>query len=310
MGTVDAEETTLSVCANCGKEGSDVTNTCNKCKSVMYCNAACKKKHRHKHKKDCEEHVRLAAELHDKELFKEPPPAEECPICMLLLPINSSQKLFKSCCGKTICHGCAYAMVESEGGGDLCPYCRAPKQSSDEEHIKRIKELMDKDNGEAFNMLAQHYYMGTAGVPQDDIKANELYLRAGELGCAAAFYNLGVAYNDGLGVEGDMKKAKHYYELAAMNGDAHARHNLGELELEGLSGNHQRSLRHFIMAAKAGYKESLDQVKRGFKKGLVTKDEYASTLRAHHERLDEMKSDEREEAAQILAEMRRSGFRP
>ena len=55
MSTVDAEETTLSVCANCGKQGSDVNNTCNKCKQVKYCNAACKKKHRHKHKKECEE---------------------------------------------------------------------------------------------------------------------------------------------------------------------------------------------------------------------------------------------------------------
>ena len=60
----------LSVCANCGKEGSDVTNTCNKCKSVMYCNAACKKRHRHKHKNDCERRV---AELHDEKLFKRLP---------------------------------------------------------------------------------------------------------------------------------------------------------------------------------------------------------------------------------------------
>ena len=33
----------IITCANCGKEDSDVTNTCNKCKMVMYCNAACKK---------------------------------------------------------------------------------------------------------------------------------------------------------------------------------------------------------------------------------------------------------------------------
>ena len=28
----------------------------------------------------------------------------------------------------------------------------------------------------------------------------------------------------------DKKKAKHYYELAAMNGDIYARHNLGNSE--------------------------------------------------------------------------------
>ena len=41
------------LCANCCKEGIDVINICNKCKMVKYCNAACKKKHRSKHKKDC-----------------------------------------------------------------------------------------------------------------------------------------------------------------------------------------------------------------------------------------------------------------
>ena len=49
------DELDISACANCGKEGnSDDMNTCNKCKSVKYCNAACKKKHRSKHKKKCE----------------------------------------------------------------------------------------------------------------------------------------------------------------------------------------------------------------------------------------------------------------
>ena len=51
----------VSTCANCGKEGDDIKNICNKCKQAKYCNAACKKKHRHKHKKDCEQHIRLAA---------------------------------------------------------------------------------------------------------------------------------------------------------------------------------------------------------------------------------------------------------
>ena len=71
-------------------------NTCNKCKQVRYCNAVCKKVHKKKHKKECEEHVRLAAqkhneelriaaELHDIELFKQPPPAEDCPICFIRL---------------------------------------------------------------------------------------------------------------------------------------------------------------------------------------------------------------------------------
>jgi len=37
------------------------------------------------------------------------------------------------------------------------------------------------------------YFNGTHGLPQDFAKANELCLRAGELGCAKAYFNLGFA---------------------------------------------------------------------------------------------------------------------
>ena len=91
-------------CANCGKEGTDVNNTCNKCKMVKYCNAVCKKVHKKKHKKKCEEHIRLAAEraaeLHDEELFRQPPPPEDCPICFLQLPSLLKGYRYQSCCGK------------------------------------------------------------------------------------------------------------------------------------------------------------------------------------------------------------------
>ena len=55
-------------------------------------------------------------------------------------------------------------------------------------------------------------------------------------------------------------------------------------------------MKHFILSARAGDKQSLDYVKDGFMDGIVTKDEYANTLRAHQERHDEMKSDGRDRA--------------
>ena len=93
-------------------------------------------------------------------------------------------------------------------------------------------------------------------------------------------------------MEMDKRKAKHYWELAAMNGNAGARHNLGMIE--GNAGNNDRAIKHFILAAKAGFKKSLDQVKEGYKRGMVTKDEYANTLRACQKIQDEMKSDDRD----------------
>ena len=292
MESIDTSTTTN--CAACGKEGGNL-NTCNKCKMVKYCNAACKKKHRSKHKKACERRV---AELHDEELFKDPPPREECPICLLPLPLDATQKTFHCCCGKTICNGCVYAMFkEALGrGGELgmCAFCRKPKPNSVEDEIKWLMKLVDADNGDAVHALASLYFNGLKGMPQDTTKANELILRAGELGCVDAYFNLGLAYEHGRGVEMDKKKAKHFYELAAMNGDVNARHNLGSMEAE--AGNVHRAYLHFLLAAKAGFKMSLDQVKQRFMDGMVTKDEYANTLRAFQSRQDEMKSDTRGKA--------------
>ena len=268
---------------------------------VKYCNAACKKKHRSKHKKACERRV---AELHDEELFKEHPPREDCPICFQPLPLFGKQAAFHSCCGKIICVGCMYAMKEeSRGRGkieSLCAFCRTPAPSPDEEIIKQIKKLMEAGNADAFYNLAGYYAGGIKGMPRDFAKANELYLRAGELGCAEGYYNLGHSYDNGEGVEVDKKKATYFYELAAMNGDVLARHNLGCDE--GNAGNIYRACNHFILAANAGCKRSLDNVKAGFMRGFITKDEYANTLRAYQQRHDEMKSDDRDKAEAFYQE--------
>ena len=49
----------------------------------------------------------------------------------------------------------------------------------------------------------------------------------------------------------------------------HARHNLGCIEVD--AGNVHRAYKHFILSARAGYKDSLDAVKEGFIHGLVPK---------------------------------------
>ena len=135
-------------------------------------------------------------------------------------------------------------------------------------------------------------------MPQDRQRANEFNLKAGELGCSGGYFNLGIAYRDGMGVETDIKKAKHYFELAAMKGNVNARHNLGCEE--GEAGKIERAYKHLIISAKAGHKDSLELVKIGFRNGKVTKDEYANTLRAYQKINDEMKSEERDKAARVM----------
>ena len=88
----------------------------------------------------------------------------------------------------------------------LCPFCREPDLSSDEEDIKRVKKLMESGNAHAFNNLGGYYARGVKGMPQDYEKANELRLRAGVLGCPEGYYNLGNSYHNGRGVTVDEKK--------------------------------------------------------------------------------------------------------
>ena len=298
---MDADNT-MTACANCGKgeENSGDLKACCACKLVKYCNRECQIAHRPQHKKACK---KRAAELHDEALFKEHPPRDECPICFLPLPLDISKTDFKSCCGKIICRGCIDAMKEEARGRgkiDLCAFCRKPNPTSYEENTKRLKKLIEVNNADAFSQLAGHYAQGIRGSPQDIAKATELYRRAGELGCAEAYYNLGDLYHNGRGVELDKKKGKHYYELAAMGGNLEARHNLGCDEYK--AGNFHRAMKHFILSAKDGDKNSFGAVKIGFTDGYVTKDEYENTLRAHQQQVDEMKSDNRDKAEEYFGE--------
>jgi len=300
LNTAD-NDINISVCANCGKEGAN--NSCNKCKMVKYCNAACKKKHRTKHKKQCERRV---AELRDEQLFKDHPTPKECPICLLPM-LDADLSIFKSCCGKVICGGCLGAMIDSDlqqfgeekvmNKRQPCPYCRMPLPVDNDEEGRRTLKLDESGNAYALVVLGECYSDGRWGMPQDRTKAIELFRKAIELGCDGGFYSLGRSYALGYGVDEDMKKGVHYLEQAAMNGHIEARHMLGIIEET--VGNDNRASLHFIIAARAGYKDSLDQVKTRYIEGLVTKDEYANTLRMYQKRQDEMKSDARDKYAAV-----------
>jgi len=287
----------ISVCANCGKEGDNVNNICNKCKQVKYCNAACKKKHRHKHKKECERRV---AELHDEELFKQPPPEEDCPICFLLMPtLGSTGCRYQTCCGKIICSGCIHAPVFDNQGNEVdnekCPFCRTPEPKSEKEFNQRRMKRVDLDDPIAMYNVGCDYRDGSTGHPQDYTKALELFYRSGELGCAIAYLNIGYAYNHGKGVKVDKKKAIHYYELAAMGGNVSARYNLGLEEQD--AGNMNRALKHHTIAARNGLSESLEVIKELYTNGHATKDDYTKALRLYQAYLSEIKSDQRDKAA-------------
>jgi len=299
MSTAD-----VSVCANCGKEGAN--NICNKCKQVKYCNAVCKKVHKKKHKKDCEEHIRLVAEKRDEELFKQPPPRDDCPICFLLVPLRSTGSKYYACCGEIICSGCSYAPVYDNQGNKVankkCPFCRTPYLKSTDDHgvtneeaLERLKKRVEKDDPMAIYTLGWYYSQGLKGFPQDYKKALELWYRAGELGYDEAYCNIGYAYDYGRGVEVDKKKATYYTERAAMGGSVHARLHLGNSEAD--EGNFDRALKHYMIATESGDTESLEEIQELYTDGHATKEEYMKALKTYQEYLGEIKSLQRDKAA-------------
>ena len=287
-----------NTCANCGQgeESSGDLKACTACKLVKYCNRDCQIAHRPQHKNECRKRAAELKRLHEEALFKEHEP-EDCSICFLPV-MRVNQTNFQSCCGKNICHGCKYAMMcearkKGKAGLELhiCAFCRTPIACSHDEEVKRVKKLMKNGNAEAFNTLAGNYVDGAYGMRQDMAKANELLLKAGELGSGSAYNNLA---NSGRGVGMDRKKAMHYYELVAMRGSLPARYNLGMLL--GQDGNHDKAMKHAMIAARAGFEPSLDFIKNCCMVGDVTKEEYGNALRAYQMRTIEARSDQRDEA--------------
>ena len=240
-----------------------------------------------------------ADEIHDEVLFRPPPKKEECPICLLRLPSLNEGSSYYSCCGKIVCNGCHCAPVYDDLGNTVdeikCPFCRTPAAASDEECMERMKKRAELGDAEAIYSFGVYYCKGLFGFPQNNVKALELCHRAAELGHAAAYFNIGCAYANGTGVERDMKKAKQYYKLAAVRGYADARQNLALREEA--EGNMNRALKHWIYAVEGGCSESLKGIRRLFKNGHATKDEYAKALRSYQAYLDEIRSDERDKAA-------------
>ena len=238
---------------------------------------------------------KLTTCVFEDDLFKQPPQKEDCPIYFLRLPSLDTGYAYNSCCGKVICSGCIYAVKAMNGNVDqLCPFCRAPCPSLEEAN-KQVNKRMEVGDAQAIYNVGCCYAEGRYGFPQDMDKALELWHRAAELSYVSAYFNIGTAYFHGNGVERDEEKAKYYFELGAIGGDAFARHILGILE--GRAGNIERALKHFMIAAGSGYNNSLKMIQRMYKNGHATKDDYANALRAYQAYLKEIKSDDRDKAA-------------
>ena len=283
------------MCASCGKVAVDdmKLKKC-ACNLVKYCSTNCQKNHRPQHKKTCKQRL---AEIRDDKLFTQPDGNHygECPICCLPLPIGMKKWILNSCCSKSICHGCNYANKKREAEEGLdprCPYCRESIPTSLEEIEKNNVERAKANDPGALCQL------GFKSILRGDGDAFHYYTKAAALGEADAHWNLSIMYHIGGSVERDMKKRVYHLEEAAIGGHPVARYNLGCTE--GGNGRYDRAVKHFIITAKLGFDEALEEMKKYFLKGLASKEDYEAALRGHQAAVDAAKSTQREEAEKAM----------
>ncbi len=296
MSTDNSEVEAADICcASCGKAEVDDTKLkqCDGCDLARYCSDACEEDHRPEHEAKCKER---AAELRDELLFKQPEGSYlgDCPICCLPLPLDPySRNRVQPCCTKVICDGCSHtnALRHLQEKIQLtCPFCRhSAAETREEMETNKMKRIAANDPVAISRMGYRHLTEG------DYDGAFKYFTKAAQFGDVVAHYELSVMYRKGEGVEKDNKKAMYHLEEAAIRGHPNARYNLGVYE--GRKGNHERAVKHYIMAANLGNDKSLQALKDHYKHGDVSKDDFAAALRAHHAAVVATKSPQREAAA-------------
>ena len=278
----------LTLCGSCGIPAVSYANwtrcDCVEgwCCKARYCSDECKNRHSDVHKK----------ELRDKRLFSQPERNQmgECPICCLPLSHSLDRSVMMGCCSKLICDGCSYANKKRENELRLkprCLFCREPIPNSDEEILKNAVERAKMNDPVAM------FAMGKIRHHEGDYETAFDYLtKAAGLGVGGAHHALSGMYFKGQGVEKDMTMSIYHAEEAAMLGDPTSRYSLGFYDVRTFK--YDRAKKHFIIAAKLGYHDSLKELKKLYADGHATKEDYASALRAYQAAVDATKSPERE----------------
>ena len=187
-------------------------------------------------------------------------------------------------------------------GREACSTVRfadqSPTPKDDADALAMIRARVKKKDPDAIQTLGQKYFYGLGGLQKDIRKAIELFTEAAELGSIQALFNLGCACVPGVGVEKDMTKTLQFWTKAAMQGHVESRHNLGHHEVK--MKNKHRAVRHLMISAKMGHKESIEMIKELFLAGLAMKEQYAEALKGYQDAVEEMKSHDRDEAKRRL----------
>jgi len=204
----------------------------------------------------------------DPELWKPHPPTEECPVCLVPLPLQTGRVNYWPCCGMLVCQACiaeterALFMKNREREAKeeppmdrSCAFCTVPAPYNNSEMIKRFEARVGKGDVKAMLVLAGLYSDGIGEHPPSDAKALELLRKAADKGDLQAMMLAGY-YEDGeLGIVRNEAKALELCHRAADLGPPDGLHRLGSIFLMGQLGvtqNKEKARTYWEDAAKKG----------------------------------------------------------
>jgi TPR repeat protein len=211
--------------------------------------------------------------------------------------VNMNTDVYYTCCGKSICKGCIHSVHGY--GNDKCPFCNTHRANkTEEETVEEILKRVEANDSTSMIDLGTRYLQGVEGFQQDCNRAIDLLTRAAEFGSSQAHFILGMHYYEG----GDLKKAKFYFEAAAIAGHEVARCQLGIME--GESGNMERAIKHLTISASSGHYIAMQMLRDSFSLseigfGYVSRDAINAVLTAYNNSCAEMRSKERDDYIQF-----------
>eukprot|EP00729_Bicosta_minor_P002196 gene2196-biopygen23796 len=242
---------TAITCAYCNVVGA--TNRCAGCKQRTYCTRKCQKKDwKKQHKKQCKQLKEMfASSTNDSEggggggaatatadrsdaNEEEDEIANLCPICLDnedRACVDGGEPAMCFSCGQSTCGACQSSIIGK------CPTCRAPLYLPDMEEFKRLRKLVHDRSPGRHTPIAQSQlgvmYENGIGVKVDHDEAVKLYQLGAKAGNSHAQCYLGLMYDRGRGVKQDNVQAFKWYRLAAEQGYALGQYNIGTMYAHG-----------------------------------------------------------------------------
>ena len=236
------------------------------------------------------------------------PQQDECPICMMTLPPHESESLYLTCCGKTMCWGCAFSTIgvhvrngrhlsEALTLGAICPFCR-------ESHGQAYKSVMKRaeygQHEAMFQVGMYGFKKGENSLKIDKTEGMKWLQRAVEAGSGKAAHRLGCWYVVGECVDRDIEKALGYFQKAAELNCIPPFNIMGLILM--LKGEIEEAMLNFRQAAIGGISDAVlfGFLRYGFSEGFITKEEYALTLRKNQAICNDMNSEGRQKVRRFL----------